>query len=90
MLRASVSHEAARARLIDIFDTQVLRMVQSIAGIERPQDRAALIAAQLLGLAFGRYVARLPALVALDRDTITASLGDTIQAYLDRPLLSGR
>jgi hypothetical protein len=36
----------------------------------------------VLGLALSRYVLRLPPVVAMDRDTLVAWLGPTLQRYL--------
>jgi hypothetical protein len=44
--------------------------------------RAALAAAQLLGLALTRYVLRFPPTVALSREEIVAWLAPTLQRYL--------
>ncbi|WP_396327810.1 TetR/AcrR family transcriptional regulator [Jatrophihabitans lederbergiae] len=43
--------------------------------------RAALITTQVLGLAFCRYVVRLPQVAALDVETIVAAVGSVIQRY---------
>jgi hypothetical protein len=51
-----------------------------------PRDagtRAGLIATQILGFALGRYVLKLPPIVAMDRDDVIAWLGPTLQRYLD-------
>ncbi len=48
--------------------------------------RAALITTQVLGLAFCRYVVRLPQVAALDVETIVAAVDSVIQRYLTAPL----
>ncbi|SEM95228.1 transcriptional regulator, TetR family [Sphingomonas gellani] len=83
LLRASVSHEAARLALVAMFDEQVLATVRRIAGVSRPERSAALIASQLLGIAFSRYVARIPAVEALSADDLVAALGPTIRQYIE-------
>jgi AcrR family transcriptional regulator len=82
LLRAAVSADAARERVIDIFQHQLQVAVAAISGAEAAEHRAALIAAQLLGLALTRYILALPASVALTRELIVAQIGATIQTYL--------
>jgi AcrR family transcriptional regulator len=82
LLRAAVSTEVARGRVIDIFQHQLQVAVVAISGAEAAEHRAALIAAQLLGLALTRYILALPACVALTRELIVARIGKTIQTYL--------
>ena len=44
---------------------------------------AGLVATQLLGLAFTRYVLKLPPVVALAHERIVADVGRSIQGYID-------
>jgi AcrR family transcriptional regulator len=81
LLRAAVSTEVARERVIDIFQHQLQVAVVAISGAEAAEHRAALIAAQLLGLALTRYILALPASVALTHELIVARIGKTIQTY---------
>jgi AcrR family transcriptional regulator len=82
LLRASVSHEAARARMMEIFETQLTKAVAQVCGAETAPVRAALIASQMLGIALVRYVLKLPAPRALDESVIIDQVGRTIQSYL--------
>jgi hypothetical protein len=43
----------------------------------------------VLGFAFCRYVLELPAVVAMDREAVVASLGPTLQRYLTEACLRG-
>lgn len=86
LLRAAVSNDVARARLASIFEEQLVGAISRIETIDRADVRAALVASQMLGLAFGRYVARLPGVVQLEPDVIIACVGRTVQDYLTRPL----
>ena len=47
---------------------------------------ASLIATQMVGLAYCRYVLRLPALLATPRATLVRTIGATIHRYLDSSL----
>lgn len=81
LLRAAVTNPAAAERMREIFAEQLGPVVQAVA----PDDavvRAGLLATQVLGLALTRYVLRLPPVAAMDRDTIVAWLGPTLQRYL--------
>ena len=86
LLRASVSHETARLKITEIFDEQVKMAVGSVKGIDQPATRAAMIASQLLGIAFGRHIVCLPSLTALEARDLIDWIGNTIQSYLDCPL----
>ena len=85
MLRAAASHEGARAKYLETVERQVTPMIASICPEGRMSVCMGLISSQLVGLALTRYVLRLPAVVALDRDFIVRRLGATIQGYLTDP-----
>ena len=82
MIRSAASNEFAAAKVQEIFAGQVLPMLTSIGDPADARDRAGLVASQLIGLAFGRYVVRLGPVVALTRERIVGDIGATIQAYL--------
>jgi AcrR family transcriptional regulator len=82
LLRVAVTHDQARARLIEIFRRQLMPVVASLCGAERAPECTALIATQMLGLALTRYVLRLPPVVALKEELIVERVGATVEAYL--------
>jgi AcrR family transcriptional regulator len=87
LLRSAVTNEGAAERLRIVFGAQVAKAVASV--VDDPAEaptRAGLIATQMLGLALCRHVLRLPPVVALEADTLVASLGETVQRYLTAPL----
>jgi AcrR family transcriptional regulator len=86
LLRAAVSHEEARIRLVEIFERQLAAAIAGIDGVGDAMTRAGLIASQMLGLAFVRYIVRLPAVAAIDRAIIVSAVGRTVQSYLSEPL----
>ena len=55
---------------------------QALAQDERAL-RSSLIAAQLMGLAFMRFVWKIEPLASLDDDAVVAAIAPTIQRYLD-------
>lgn len=86
LLRACVSHDAARTKVIAIFEQQVRSMLQAVEGLDRIDTRAALIASQLLGIGLARHVIQIPSAMALDHNTLVIALAGTIQTYLDLTL----
>lgn len=81
LLRAAVTNAAAVERMREIFATQLGPVVAAIAP-DRVGTRAGLIATQVLGIAFTRYVLRLPPVVAMERDELVEWIGPTLQRYL--------
>ena len=57
-------------------------MVAAICPPERIETCMALCSTQLAGLALTRYVLRIPAVVALDREVLVRRVGAVIQAYI--------
>ena len=82
MLRSASSNEFAAAKLHDVFSGQVLPMLSRIGNPADAHDRAGLVASQLIGLAFARYVIKLPPVVGLPTDLIVREIGRTLQEYL--------
>ena len=82
-----MTNESAAEQLRTVFGAQVARTVAAV--VEDPSEapaRAGLVATQMLGLALCRHIVRLPPVVALDAETLTAGVGPTIQRYLTGPL----
>ncbi len=85
LLRAAATNDGAAEHMREIFREQVLPAVTAVAP-DAPSTRAGLIASQLLGMAYCRYVVKMPALTDLAEEIIIANLGRTIQRYLDGPV----
>lgn len=79
LLRSASSNEVAAGKIREVFAGQVLPAVRSLGHEEGADERAALIASQLLGIALCRYILKIPPLVALPSDRLAASLGRAIQ-----------
>lgn len=81
LIRTAATNGEAAARIRAILTDQVTVMVTRVAGPERARERACLIATQILGLAYARYVLGLS-----DEDvtpeTALAMIGGTVQRYL--------
>lgn len=81
-LRSAASNELAAERLREIFASQVSPFIARLAGPDA-QAVSGLVATQLLGLAFTRYVLKLPPVVALSRERLVTQVGGAIQSYID-------
>ncbi len=81
LLRASVDHPEAKERLVSIFCDQLTTAVSLVAGVEGGRA-AALIASQLVGLIFCRYVLEIPTLPSIPRDKLIRSVGNALESYL--------
>jgi hypothetical protein len=68
-----------------IFSTQLQPLVESLVPASESVWRGGLIATQILGLAWCRFVLRLPPVVTMTRAEIVDSVGPTIQRYLGLP-----
>lgn len=82
LLRTAASHDSAAERMREIFRSQLVPALASVVPKKEAAARAGLVATQMLGLAFCRYVLRLPGIADLGHDAIAARLGPTIQRYL--------
>ncbi|MFJ1537495.1 hypothetical protein ACIODS_03020 [Micromonospora chalcea] len=91
LLRAAATNPGAADRMRGIFSGQLAAAVaRSGADAATAERRAGLVASQILGLALTRYVVRLPPVVDLDPEELTAWVGPTIQRYLTQPLPPSR
>jgi AcrR family transcriptional regulator len=86
VLRAGALSADGAERTRGIFRDQLLPVARRICpDPEQAPTRAALVAAQLLGLALTRYVLRIPPAVELSEGEVVAWLGPTVQRYLTAP-----
>lgn len=83
LLGVAHTNNTARERLAEIFRDQVSPMVVRAARGPDKERCAALIVRQMLGVAFTRYILRLPAIVHLSPAVIERRIGAVIQSYLD-------
>jgi len=85
LLRSSATNAEAAQRMQEIFSTQLQPVVAALAPAAECRRRSGLIATQILGLAWCRYVLRLPPVVSMTRAEIVDWVGPTIQRYLGLP-----
>jgi AcrR family transcriptional regulator len=81
LLRSAASNPEAAERLRDLFRLQVFPAVSLAGPVANAPTRAGLVASQLLGLAMARYVLCLPPVVAMSREQIVSTMGETVQRY---------
>lgn len=87
LLRTAVTNEVAAKRLRAVLGGQVAPVIASVcADPARAPLRAGLVASQILGMALGRYLLRLPPLATLSRGELVAFMGPALQRYLDADL----
>jgi AcrR family transcriptional regulator len=86
LLRSAATNELAARRVRAVLAKQVTPAVAAVACDGQGATRAALVAAQILGLGLCRYVLRLPPLVGLSRTQLAKACAPTLQRYLAGPL----
>jgi AcrR family transcriptional regulator len=85
LLRSSAANAEAAQRMQQIFSTQLHPLVTTLVPAAETRWRSGLIATQIIGLAWCRYVLRLPPVVKMSRAEIVDWVGPTIQRYLGLP-----
>jgi AcrR family transcriptional regulator len=87
LLRSAATNEGAAARMRAIFTEQLITAIAvGNASAGDAERRAGLIATQMLGLAFCRYVLGLPGVADRPARDVVADVGPTVQRYLVAPL----
>jgi len=81
LVRTAATTDEAAERIRSIFTGQIVPVVRQVAGDEDAEQRAALIATQMLGLAYCRYVLGLEDSI-LPRAMVIHQIGATVQRYL--------
>lgn len=84
LLRGAVTSDEALARMREVFATQVAPVLAE-AAVDHPSERAALVAAQVLGFALVRDIVGLPPAAGMTRDDVHAWLGATLAHLLTGP-----
>jgi len=89
LLRSAATNESAARRIRQIFREQVLPAVAAVA-VDAATARASLITSHVLGLAYCRFVIKIPEVAALNENLMVANLGRTLQTYIEGPLLGAK
>jgi AcrR family transcriptional regulator len=83
LLRTAVTNTDAAERLQDVFRLQVAPVIARVTDARRARECAALVATQMVGLGYTRYVLKVPAVVALPQKVIVEQLGAVIQRFVE-------
>ncbi|WP_313716230.1 TetR/AcrR family transcriptional regulator [Arsenicicoccus bolidensis] len=83
LLRSAATHDDPMTLLRQFLLHEVFGRVAARVGPRDLERRAALVATQMIGLAFARYVAGLPGVADAEPDELVAAVGPVIQRYLD-------
>ena len=83
LLRTAVTSDAVAEQVQATLSQRLAGPIASL-GVEQVPERAALIAAQLLGLALCRYIMRFEQLASLPADDVVAAVGPSVHEYLTR------
>ncbi|MGH3353908.1 MAG: TetR/AcrR family transcriptional regulator [Nocardioides sp.] len=87
LLRRAATDPGAAEQMRSIFATQVAAAVAPVCpDPSQAPRRAALVAAQLIGIALGRYILDLPPIIEMDADEIVDWIAPTVERYLTGPL----
>ena len=83
LLRTAVTSDAVAEQVQATLSQRLAGPIAAL-GAEQTPERAALIAAQLLGLALCRYILRFEPLASLPADDVVAAVGPSVHDYLTR------
>ena len=82
LVRSATTSEEGVDLLRELLGSRVQTQTHTDPGRMRS---LALAASHLFGVAFARYIIKLPPMVEIDHDTLVATVGPTIQRYLTGP-----
>jgi AcrR family transcriptional regulator len=85
LLRSAATTEQALVMLREFVTSTILTSLSQVTGVGDDAEgryRAALVASQVIGLGFARYVLWLEPLAAADAEDLVAAIGPTVQRYL--------
>jgi AcrR family transcriptional regulator len=82
LLRSAVTNERAARMLREFVTGEIWAGVASLSGDRDPSLRALLVASQIVGLAFARYVIGIEPLASTRPEDLVAAVGPTLQRYL--------
>jgi AcrR family transcriptional regulator len=82
LLRSAVTNEGAARMLREFVSSAILGQVKQTVAAPNVDLRASLVASQVVGLAFTRFVVKLEPIASATLDELVAALGPTIQRYL--------
>lgn len=84
-IRSAATEPAAADMVRGMIGGQMTELARMLGG-DNPKARATLLASQLLGMVWVRYVVPLEPVASMSADEVAAWLGRVFQLYLDAPL----
>lgn len=82
LIRSATSNEQAASMLREFIATEIVGRITKGLRLPSPQLRAGLIASQMIGAAFIRYVIRLEPLASMSAADLARVIAPTLQRYL--------
>jgi AcrR family transcriptional regulator len=82
LLRSAVTNEGAARMLREFVSSAILSVVQRAAATPDAEFRASLVASQVVGLAFARFVVEFEPIASAGVDELVTAIGPTVQRYL--------
>lgn len=86
ILRAAATNQATANQVHAAYRDQIAAVAARVSPPGEAQERAALVASQIVGLAVSRYILRLEPLPDIDVDTLARRIAPVLQHYLTGPL----
>ncbi|HET6662826.1 MAG TPA: TetR family transcriptional regulator [Acidimicrobiales bacterium] len=86
LIRSAAGHEQSRMLLNQFVTSQLLVPIVRTAGFDQPEQRAAFIAAHLIGTGLARYVLAIEPLATMAPTCVTDVVGKVVQRILTVPL----
>ena len=82
LLRSAMTHEKSAAMMREFVTSAIFGRVTAALDVDQPQLRANLVASQLMGVAFARYILRVEPLASTPTDALVPIVAPTLQRYL--------
>lgn len=82
LLRTASSNNLAAEKLRQLFEQQIHGLIEHLAGQPVGKDCAAMIATQMLGFAYCRYILKIEPVVTMAPDRVVTSLGESVDHLL--------
>jgi len=86
LLQGASTHPGAAQALREFIRREMIGRVAGAVRADRPELRANLVASQIVGLIFARYVVQVQPLAGLAAEEVVPLVGPTLQRYLDGKL----
>jgi len=86
LMRSSASNPSAAAMLREFIEGALVEPIAEQIGSSDSRERAALVAAQILGVLFARHIVRVPELASASVDDLVDLIAPSLQRYLTEPL----